>query len=385
MKATFNTQGLVPCCLATIFLLLFFNLMPIQSFSSEPINIGAIFSETGIAAPHNKPLLDMTRFAVDVINSEGGIAGRKLHLTIYDNKSTPIGSAQAAHQAVKDGMTAVLGAHWSSHSLGMAPILQAAGVIMITPASTNPEVTRIGDCIFRICFLDSVQGDAMARFTRTRLKAEKAVVLVNIDEKYSITLARYFEDAFHDLGGTLMAELSYRRDATDFTEILTEISRNQPDVIYLPGYTRDSGLIIKQARKLGIEGTFLGGDAWDEIELQTGDAINGSYQTAPWHPGVTFPESERLQKLYIDRFHKTIDNISSPLAYDAVQVLAEAIRRAGSTDQKAIKHELATMKNFQGATGLINFDDHGDPINKNIIVLRYSNKARFYVTGITPQ
>lgn len=362
----------------------------VPAAEEQPIRIAAIFSETGIAAPHNLPLIDMTRVAVEHINSQGGLLGRQLQLLFLDNCSTPIGSALAAQKAIAENVTAVIGAHWSSHSLVMAPILQEAGIPMITPGSTNPEVTRGKNFIFRACFIDSFQGLAMAKFAIHELHAGTAAVVTNIDEDYSTMLGQFFATAFKEAGGRVVAEIGYRGTATDFSAIIKEIAEKKPEVIYLPGYTRDSGLFIKQAVKLGVKATFLGGDAWDEIEKYAGTTIEGSFQSAPWHPGVPFPASEEMKKVFTAKHGKNIENISSPLAYDAVMLLAGAITRAGSLDHRAIRDALAATVDFPGATGPITFDANGDPQNKPIIIIEFREGKRYFrnvistLPGVSP-
>jgi len=355
-----------------------------QSGREQPIRVAAIFSETGIAAPHNLPLIDMTRLAIEHINSQGGLLGRQLQLILIDNGSTPIGSAQAAQKAISEEVTAVIGAHWSSHSLAMAPILQEAGIPMISPGSTNPEVTKGKDYIFRACFIDSFQGSAMADFALKELHVQMAAVVTNIDEEYSIELGRFFSNAFKQGGGQIVVENSYRGTATDFSAIIKELAEKQPEVVYLPGYTRDSGLFVRQSEKMGLKTVFLGGDAWDEIEKYAGTSIEGSFQTAPWHPSVPFPESEEMKKIFFAGRSKSIENISSPLAYDAVMLLARAITRAGSLDRPAIRDALAATANFPGVTGSITFDGNGDPHNKAIIIIEFRDRKRLFRSVVVP-
>lgn len=309
---------------------------------------------------------------------------RPIQLILLDNQSSPIGATIAAEEAIKLGVTAVVGAHWSSHSLAMAPLLQKAGIPMISPGSTNPNVTRTGSFIFRACFLDSFQGRAMARFAVEDLHAQSAVIVSNIDEEYSVMLAEFFRESFQDMGGKVMLEPEYRGNAVDFSETIEEILRNPPDVIYLPGYTRDSGLFIKQSREMGVNSIFLGGDAWDEIEFFAGDTIEGSYQSAPWHPKVPFPKSRYLQQLYKRKFRKEIENMSAPLAYDAVHLLANAIERAGAFNHIAVRASLAATKNFEGATGIITFDENGDPKNKDVIIIKFADNNRVFHKTIRP-
>ena len=350
----------------------------------EPILIAAIFAETGIAAPHNKPLIDMTRFTVDIINTRGGVLGRPLRLVLLDNASTPIGTNLAARKAVAMGATAVIGAHWSSHSLAMAPILDKAQIPMITPASTNPAVTVGHKFVFRVCFIDSFQGQAMANFALTSLAARRAAVISNIDEQYSVMLAQFFKESYSLQGGKVAYESGYRGNATDFSEIIDQLQATKVDIIYLPGYARDSGLFIKQARKAGINAIFLGGDAWDEIEEYAGDAVVGSYQSAAWHPHVPFKESLVLQRQFREAFGEPLKNPTSPLAYDAVMILAEAIRVANSIDCGKIRAALANLQGFQGATGTISFDSQGNPTGKEIVIVHFAKEGKIFTQTIAP-
>lgn len=368
----------------TILLLGLLSILHQPALAVEPVKIGAVFSKSGIAASHNAPLIEMVELAVEEINNEGGLLGRPIRLIVLDNKSTPIGSKLAAEEAVRRGAVAVIGAHWSSHSLALAPILQQAGVPMISPASTNPKVTRIGNCIFRVCFIDSFQGKAMAKFAYTDLNAKKAVVLKNIDEEYSVKLAEYFMDAYQQIGGTVLLDGSYRGKAVDFSEVIQATAKLSPDVVYVPGYTRDSGLLIKQAVSMGVKATFLGGDAWDEIYKISGKAVDGSYHSAPWHPDVPFPKSLHLKKIYQQKFHMEIENMSAPLAYDAFMVLVDAVKRAGTLNPAKIRDAIAETQGLHITTGIISFDENGDPLDKEVIILKLDKGKPVYHKAMKP-
>lgn len=352
--------------------------------AADSVKVAAIFSLSGIAAEHNAPMLRMAKLAVDSVNQNGGILGRQLELVVIDNKSTPIGSAQAAQNAADMDVTAVIGAHWSSHSLAMAPILQKAGIPMIAPASTNPAITQDRSYIFRACFVDSFQGKAMAQFAIKVLKVNRAVVLSNVDEKYSTNLAHFFSESFKENSGEIVADIQYRGDAMDFSEIISQINQYSPEVIYIPGYSRDSGLLIKQARKQGVEAVFLGGDGWGEIASFSDDAINGSYQTAAWHPMVPFTASLKLQQLYNQKYNSQITNFNSPLAYDAVMLLKKAIESCQCLDKQKIRDSLFAMDPFPGATGDISFDEQGDPEQKKVIIVQYQENSPMYIQALQP-
>ncbi|MCU0572833.1 MAG: ABC transporter substrate-binding protein [Syntrophobacteraceae bacterium] len=346
--------------------------------AAEPIKVAAVFSLSGIAASHNAPLATLAQLAASEINQNGGVLGRPLELILLDNQSTAIGSSLAAERACRLGAAAVIGAHWSSHSLAMAPILQKHGIPMITPASTHPDITKVGDYIFRICFVDSSQGRAMARFARESLRVRRVIILKNMDEAYSLALGDHFKEAFVQDGGTILLERGYRGKAIDFSDIIREMKSLAPEAVYLPGYTRDSGLLIKQAASNGLKTVFLGGDAWDEIHAVAGEALDGSFQSAPWHPRVPLARSRHLQKIHRDKFGQDIGNMSAPLAYDAVMLLNDAIRRAGGADPKQIRDALARTDAFEGATGVIAFDESRNPKHKDIILLRFDKDGPKY-------
>ncbi|MBU3917875.1 ABC transporter substrate-binding protein, partial [bacterium] len=205
-----------------------------------------------------------TRFAIDEINEKGGWFGKRIELLEFDNESTPLGSKNAAKKAIQENVSAVIGASWSSNSLAAAPVLQQAGIPMITPASTNPKVTTVGHCIFRIPFLDSFQGVVMADFAIFELKAKTASILINVDNQYSTGLAEIFINRFKEQGGKILSKGNYLQDAANFTPLLKQVKELNPEVTFVPGYPRDSALIIKQARKMAVTTIFLGGDGWSD-------------------------------------------------------------------------------------------------------------------------
>ncbi len=268
----------------------------------------------------------------------------------------------------------------------MAPILQQAEILMITGSSTNPKITRIGNYIFRACFIDSFQAKAMAQYAYTDLGARTAIVLEIINEEYSLTLAELFSRSFQQYGGKVILKESYENDAVDFTNILKEVKKLQPDVVYAPGYARDCGLLIKQAVSMGIQTTFLGGDGWAGSLIYNfgSNSLEGNYYSAHWHPDVRFPQSVHLQEIYKQKHGGEISNMAAPLTYDAVMLLADSIRRANSLDAAKIRDALAETKGFQGATGSITFDEQGDPLNKPVVIMKLGKDAPMYFKTIQP-
>jgi branched-chain amino acid transport system substrate-binding protein len=231
--------------------LLFCLTLSVPCAAFEPVKVAAIFAKTGLASHTDAFALRGVALAVEEINENGGLLGHPVQLIEIDNQSTPLGSKQAAKTALNLGVTAVIGCCWSSHSLAMAPLLQEASVPMISPLSTNPEVTRVGDYIFRVCFVDSFQGQVMARFAIEDLHARSAVVLINVSSPYSMDLSDFFIKSFTAAGGQVLWKGKYREKAVDFSEILDEVRRHAPDAVFLPGYAPDSALIIRQATANG--------------------------------------------------------------------------------------------------------------------------------------
>jgi len=348
-----------------------------------PVTVAAILSTTGIAAPHNLPLIPLIHLAVDEINSQGGLKGHPLKLLLIDNHSSPIGSTRAAQKAVNDHVIAVIGAHWSSHSLAMAPVLQKAKIPMIT-ISTNPAITRVGNYIFRINFNDKFQGQMVAKFARQTLEASNAVVLKNLNETYCMTLAENFSYGFKQLGGHVLLESGYKGNAVDFQTIISQIKPFHPDVIFIPGYSRDSGLFIKQSVSQGLKSIFIGGDAWDDIYKYAGNALGGSYCTAVWHPEMNTPSSRHLQEIYREKNHSDLINFSAVPWYDAFMLLRDAVVRANSLDTENIKNALAATRGYQAASGKITFDSNGDPVGKEMVILKYKHGKPVYLKTIKP-
>ena len=348
-----------------------------------PVTVAAVLSTTGIAAPHNLPLIPLIELAVDEINSQGGVLGRPLKLLLMDNHSTPIGSTQAARKAIDSHVIAVIGAHWSSHSLAMAPLLQQAKIPMIS-ISTNPCITLAGDYIFRINFNDQFQGQMVAKFARETLKAANAVVLKNLNETYCMTLAEYFGREFKKQGGKILLESGYKGDAVDFQNIISQIKPLHPDVIFIPGYSRDSGLFLKQTVSQGLYSIFIGADAWDDIHRYAGDTLEGSYCTAVWHPEMKNPSSQHVQKIFQQRYPSDAINFSAVPWYDAFMLLRDAVSRAQSLDTDKIREALAATQGFQGASGIITFDKNGDPVGKEMVILEYKQGKPVYLKTMVP-
>jgi len=355
-----------------------------QAFAADKtVRIGIISAKTGEAARAGLRIADAARFAAAEINAHGGFLGHHVVLIEFDNKSTPEGSADAARQAVKADVLAVVGAAWSANSLAAAKILQPAGIPMISPLSTNPDVTRVGDYIFRISFTDDFQGKGLAQFALTNIKAATAVVLVNEKRPYSRDLAEAFIATFQSGDGRLLWRGYYDSDAVSYDDIIRTTAGFKPDVVFIPDSFKDVGGFLVAAKQLGVNSKFLCGDGiglklYDEI----GFDAEGVYYSNHWSRWVNSPESKEFVRKF-ESVYGPIKTNAPALTYDCMNVLADAVRRSGSLKRKKVRDALSETAGFKGITGTISFNSFGDPVKSMTI-----NQLRFggllFVEQITP-
>ncbi len=346
------------------------------------IKIASIFSITGKAAMNDLSSVKGVRYAVSDINDNGGVQGETLTLLEFDNMSSALGSKQAAEKAAEAGVVTVIGAVRSSHSLAAATVLQEAGIPMITPFSTNPKVTLTGDYIFRICYTDSYQGKILAKFALKDLNVQTAGVLVNVSSQYSEGLAAVFAENFELMGGKILFVESHLEKAVNFNALIEKAKQSKPEVMFIPGHTKDSAIVIKHMKESGIRTIFLGGDGWsNRMYSHVGEIIDGSYYATHWHQDSTFPPNIQFLARY--RKNARIAAPGSALSEDCVRLFADAVTRAQSTDPARIRDALAATRNFEGVTGTLSFNENGDPI-KPAVILIFEKGASAYVKSVLP-
>ena len=339
--------------------------------SADEIVVGEFASLTGGTATFGRSSDAGVQLAVEEVNASGGLLGKKLRVVVEDDQSKPEEARTAVLKLLKqDGAVAVLGEVASSRSLAAAPECQRAGVPMISPASTNPKVTQVGDYIFRVCFIDPFQGATMAKFAAQTLKAKTAAILRDVKNDYSVGLADFFRDEFVREGGKVLTDVSYSEGDIDFKAQLTAIRAVKPNVVFVPGYYTEVGLVARQARELGISVPLLGGDGWDSPRLIEigGTATNGCYFSN--HYAADDPHA--IVQDFIRKFQKKYSETPDAMAvlgYDATEVLIDAIRRAGTTDGPKLRDAIAATKNFDGVSGKITIDEQRNA-RKSIVVLR---------------
>jgi len=364
-----------------ILFFLFIFLSMTTAYGTETIDIAAIYALTGAAAEGNTFTLQGIRYAYDEINEQGGILGRKINLLVFDNQSTPIGSTVAAKRAVEAGVVGIVGSDWSSHSIAVAKVAQSRGTPMISSYSTNPEVTKIGDYIFRICFTDDFQGQVAAKFARQDLNATTAVIFVDVTSDYSLKLSEIFRKNYEKLGGRVVLELEYKLKQQLFDEEVKKVIKANADVVFIPGHD-ESGLIAKQAQNAGASSIFLGGDGWGTpVFFRKGGAeLKHGYYSTHWSVHLDTDRSRSFVEKYV---HSEISAENIALGYDAMMLMANAIARSGSVDRNKIKDAIANTRSFEGVTGIINFNDYGDPI-KSAVFMEIRNGRPYYLKVMEP-
>lgn len=353
--------------------------------ASDTIKIGEYASLTGKEATFGISSHQGTLLAIEEINAAGGVLGKKLELITEDTQSKAGEPATVVNKLIaRDRVVAVLGEVASSRSLEAAPICQQNRIPMVSPSSTNPKVTEVGDYIFRVCFIDPFQGTVMADFAWHTLKARRVAIFTDVKSDYSKGLAKFFKERFLANGGQVVAELDYNGGDKDFKAQLTAIKAANPDGVFIPGYYTDVALICVQAKQLGLNVPLFGGDGWESEKLiEIGkDAVEGHYFSTHYHPDVASPKSREFVERFRRRWGRTPDALAA-CGYDSALVLADAIRRAGSTEGPMIRDALAATRDFQGVTGIITINENRDA-RKSAVILQIRNGRFHYLQTVTP-
>jgi len=347
----------------------------------EQIRIGFYGPLTGNMASFGQ----MTKQGIELAIAEANKTGKGARIELFseDDRGNPEEAQSAVTKLItKYRVMAVLGEPSSSGSLAGAPVCQRNGIPMITPTATNPKVTEVGDYIFRVCWIDPFQGEIMARFAVTSLRAKRIAILFDVTSDYSTGLTEVFETTVRQLGGEIAKKASYSFGDTDFSAQLTAIHEVKPDAIFVPGYYNEAGLIVRQARRMAIASVMLGGDGWDSPSLQevAGELLDNAYFCTHFFPGDPNAQSfvQLFQKQYGD-----IPSAGGALGYDAANLLLQAIRSSAKLEPLQIRAAVADIRDFRGATGTIRFDSKRNAV-KPAIVLRLDRGKASLAERINP-
>jgi branched-chain amino acid transport system substrate-binding protein len=350
------------------------------------IKVGEFASLTGKEATFGASSHEGTQLAIEEINAAGGVLGKKLELLTEDDLSKAGEPATVVNKLIsRDDVVAILGEVASSRSLEAAPICQQNKIPMISPSSTNPKVTETGDYIFRVCFIDPFQGTVMANFATKTLKAKKVAIFTDVKSDYSKGLAKYFKEGFAKAGGQITAELDFNGGDKDFKAQLTAVKGSSPDAVFVPGYYTDVALICIQAKQLGLNVPLFGGDGWESDQLVKigGDAVEGDYFSTHYAPDVATDKVKNFVAAYQKRYQGKTPDAMAALGYDSAILLADAMKRAGSTDGAKVRDALAATKDFDAVTGKITIDQKRDA-TKSAVILQVQGGKFKYLETVNP-
>lgn len=342
------------------------------------IPIGVVAPLTGANAAYGISMKNGIELAIDQANKTREV---KLRLVHADDESRPQRAGEATQRLVSEEKVAmVLGEASSAMSLEMAPIAQRAEVVMITPSSTDPTITDLGDFVFRVCFVDPLQAEVMAAVAHDTLKIERASVLRDVDSAYSVALADAFVARMKKLGGEIVRDEAYTRDDANFAELLERIDSGGTQAVYVPGYATEIGKLAVAAKKRKLDARILGADGFDAASLiaDFGAELEGAHFTTHFAGEEPRPEVSTFVAAYREAFNETPDAIAA-LGYDAARVGIAALRE----EPRAFRDALAATQNFAGVTGTISFDEKRNA-KKSVVVVAIKNGERVFVARGDP-
>ncbi|MCH3914235.1 MAG: ABC transporter substrate-binding protein [Acidaminococcaceae bacterium] len=360
--------------------------------SAKEIKIGGNLEMTGTGASYGKSSQNGIKLAIEKINGQGGVLGKKLALSVADNKSEAAEATNAMQKLIsQDKVVAVIGPSISSCVIATTAVNAGAKVLDISPLGTNPKVTvdqngKTRAYNFRTCFIDPFQGTVMAKFVKDTLKAKKVAILVDNSSDYSKGLAQYFEETFTKNGGTIVAKESFLQKDTDFKATLTKIQATNPDMIYVPAYYQEVGLIVKQARELGITVPMAGGDGWDSAkmpEIAGKAALNKTFFSSLYSPEDNTPMNKEFVAAYEKAYNEKPD-VFAALSYDSTLLIAEALKKAGEVNSAKVAAAMAEIKGLEGVSGKVTFDAQHNPV-KSAFIIEYKDGKQSFKTKIEPK
>ena len=360
--------------------------------SDKEIRIGLLNEMTGGNATIGTAAANGAKLAIKELNAKGGLLGKQIKAVVADNKSEPSESANAMTKLLtQDKVVAVTGTFSSSNAIAAASVAEANKKPYLVAGATNPKVTvdektkTVKKFIYRVCFIDPFQGTVAANFAAKDLKVKKAAMLVDNSSDYSKGLAEFFETSFRKEGGEVIASEAYLQKDTDFKATLTKIKSTNADILYVPGYYEEVGKIVKQARELGITVPIVGADGWDSpklIEIASPAALNNTYFTNHYSVEDTSPKAKAFVDAYAKEYGQKPEALAV-LGYDAVYVLADAVKRANSTDATKIAEALAATRDFPAISGVTTINKTHDA-DKNAVVIELKDGRQIFKTSIKP-
>jgi len=351
-----------------------------QSQTPDPIMVGAVLSVSGRDSAFGEECLAGLKLAIDEANTEGGVANRHISLQVYDDRSDPILAAEGVRVLMKQyHPLAIVGSNTSMVTSAAAVAAQNLGVPLVVPEATNPAITSIGDCIYRVCFVDPDMANALATFSYQRLGVRKVAILMEENHDYTMSLTRYFSRRFRELGGEVVLQLGYNPGQTQFGDALALVHDRKADAILVSGFYPEAAAILEAAKARQLDLVFLGGDAWeaDGFFAMAGDAVTDKsriYVASHFSPDVERVKVKGFVSMFEQRYNRR-PNTSSALGYDATGVVLEAIAAASSLTQTGVKASLLDVR-YEGVTGRIAIDS-ARSASKKVIIMKAMPDRRF--------
>jgi branched-chain amino acid transport system substrate-binding protein len=348
-----------------------------QTTTAGNIKVGINVELSGGAATYGTDARDGALLAIEQINAAGGVLGQQLEPIVRDCKSAADEAMTISSALAGEKIVAQIGPLTSGDVAGSTPIMMEKKIPLIAPAATAANVTvdektgAVRDYIFRVCFIDPFQGTLMGQFAADTLKAKTAVIYKDSSTDYAKGLASYFRKTFEAKGGTILAEEGFVKDDRDFKAVLTKIKGLNPDFIYVPGYYQEVAPLVKQARELGITVPIGGCDGWvsdDMVKVAGAANLNNTYLTSDFSAEDQDAKVVKFVADYKAKYSNKVPNSFNALGYDAVMLLAQAIKDAGAADPVKIKDALAKIKDFVGVTGKMSIDANHNPVKAGVII-----------------
>ncbi len=345
-----------------------------QTSQEAEIRIGLIIPLSGDLAPIiGQPTVDAARLTVQMVNDAGGldVGGRKqkVVLIIEDNRDRPDGAVAAARKLIAlENVVAIVGPRLSRNAIPAAKVAEESHIPMISPTSTNPETTAGKQYVFRASFIDPFQGRVMANFAIEEFGAQKAAVLYDVASDYNKGLPETFKQVFEEANGQVVAFETYTTGEQDFSRQLARIQDGEPEVLFLPNYPNEVPLQAQQARQMGIKAIIIGGDAWDAELFSRYSELDEAFFSTHWHPDMADKQAQAFIETYRQTY-KREPNEKEALTFDAFGLIFQAIQNQRQADPESIRNGLYNLEQYRGITGIIEYEDSGDPVKSAAILL----------------
>lgn len=360
--------------------------------SGDTIKVGLNYELSGVVATYGQNLSDGVLLAIEQINKDGGVLGKQIDPIKVDNKSEDTETANVSTRlATRDKVVVLLGPATSGNTKAASPAAMQNKIPLISASATADDVTvdsngKVREYIFKTCFSDSFQGVMMAEFALRDLGFKNAAILADNTSDYAKGLSRAFKETFISQGGTILAEEAYQAKDTDFKAVLTNLKGLNPEVLFVPGYYEETGLIVRQARELGLNVPILGGDGYESpklTEIAGKDVLNHVYYSSHYSPMDDAEEVVKFKENFKAKYGKDADAFNA-LGYDLGYFLKNALERAGEADSEKLKDAIAETKDFKGVTGIISIDENHNPV-KSVTIIEMKDGVPTFLKKLDPK